>query len=210
MCCWIRTLIQRDFNLILSAQTLFPNRSQVWGVRTLTCLFRVHSSVPAGPVSHPSCTCPRLVWYWTFPSGSPPVFSTTSTCPPPCLSPVIFNFSLHWILSVSSKHAHASLIFIPALLHHPTFPFLSTSFSKASPKHSVCSVSSSPSASSSGPFCWASALIFQRALPLGPSSHIVPVVLSHGEAVCPLSFFFFNFVYFGCAGSPLLRECSLS
>ena len=59
------------------------------GVRTLTCLFRVHSSVPAGPVSNPSCTRPRLVWYWTFPSGSPPVFSTTSPYPPPRLSPVI-------------------------------------------------------------------------------------------------------------------------
>ena len=83
------------------------------GVRTLTCLFGVHSSVPAGPVSDPFCTRPRLVWYWTFPSGSPPVFSTTSTCPPPHLSPVIFSFSLHCILSVSSRRAHASLIFIP-------------------------------------------------------------------------------------------------
>ena len=49
------------------------------GVRPLTCLCGVHSSVPAGPVSNPSCTRPRVVWYWTSPSGSPPVLSTTSS-----------------------------------------------------------------------------------------------------------------------------------
>ena len=45
----------------------------------MTCLCGVHSSVPAGPVSNPSCTRPRVVWYWTSPSGSPPVLSTTSS-----------------------------------------------------------------------------------------------------------------------------------
>ena len=174
----------------------------------MTCLFRVHSSEPAGPVSNPSCTRPRLVWYWTFPSGSPPVFSTTSPYPPPRLSPVIL-ISPSTAFSLCHPDVHMLPSSSSPLLHHPTFPFLSTSFSKPSTKHPVCSVSSSPPASSSAPFCWASALIFQRTLPLGPSSHIVPVVPSPGEAVSSLSFFFLNFVCFSCAGSPLLRERSL-
>lgn len=179
------------------------------GVRPLTCLCRVHSSVPAGPVSDPSCTRPRVVWCWTFPSGSPPVLSTTSNC----LTTSLISCYLQFLPPPGSlcavKTGTCLCHLHPRSAPSPHLPISLHLFLQTLHTASCVFMSSSPPASSSAPFCWASALLSQRPLSPGPSGHMAPVVPSPGRAASSLSSFFLNFVYFGCAGSPLLRERSL-